>query len=145
MRKEPILLLHKQEKHLANIVIKLSNISKHSKLMLTELRYQVKIHTISNRPRDKKNPANSPNFFFFKKKKKKNKKEKRQNENDIIYKARSNLMMPIQKNSRSTCFFCLPQQVPAMLSQENRGHNKLVHRLHSKHTNITSKSASNQT
>jgi hypothetical protein len=49
------------------------------------------------------------------------------------------LMMPIQKNSRSTCFFCLPQQVPAMLSQENRGHNKLVPRLHSKHTNITSK------
>jgi hypothetical protein len=33
-------------------------------------------------------------------------------------------MMPIQKNSRSTCFFCLPQQVPAVLSQENRGQNK---------------------
>jgi hypothetical protein len=28
---------------------------------------------------------------------------------------------------------------PTMLSQENRGHNKLVPRLHSKHTNITSK------
>jgi hypothetical protein len=27
-------------------------------------------------------------------------------------------MMPIQKNSRSTCFLCLPKQVPAMLSQE---------------------------
>jgi hypothetical protein len=25
-------------------------------------------------------------------------------------------MMPIEKNSRSACFFCLPQQVPAMLS-----------------------------
>jgi hypothetical protein len=44
---------------------------------------------------------------------------------DIICKARSNLMMPLQKNSRSTCFFCLPQQVPAMLSQENMGHNAL--------------------
>jgi hypothetical protein len=27
-------------------------------------------------------------------------------------------MMPIQKNSRSTCFFYLPQQVPAKFSQE---------------------------
>jgi hypothetical protein len=34
-------------------------------------------------------------------------------------------MMPIQKNSRSTCFFFLPQQVPAVLSQENRGQNKI--------------------
>jgi hypothetical protein len=32
--------------------------------------------------------------------------------------------MPIQKNSRSTCFLCLPQQVLGMLSQENRGQNK---------------------
>jgi hypothetical protein len=32
--------------------------------MLTELRYQVKIHTISKQPR-KKNPANSPQFFFY--------------------------------------------------------------------------------
>jgi len=54
MRKEAILLLHKQENHLAKIVIKLSNISKQSKLMLTELRYQVNIHTISNKPREKK-------------------------------------------------------------------------------------------
>jgi hypothetical protein len=62
---------------------------------------------------------------------------------DNICKVISNLMMLIQKNNRSTCFFCLPQQVPAMLSQENKGHNKLVPRLHSKNTNI--KSASNQT
>jgi hypothetical protein len=34
--------------------------------MLTELRYQVKIHTISNKPREKKNPGNSPHFFLFK-------------------------------------------------------------------------------
>jgi hypothetical protein len=78
-------------------------------------------------------------FFFLKNYK------KMKYGNDIICKARSNLMMPIQKNSRSTYFFCLPQQEPAMLSQENRGHNNLVPRLHSKHTNITSKSASNQT
>jgi hypothetical protein len=29
-------------------------------------------------------------------------------------------MMPIQKNSRSTCFFCLPQ-IPAKFSQEKQG------------------------
>jgi len=38
--------------------------------------------------------------------------------NDIICKTRSNLMMPIQKNIRSTCLFYLPQQVPAKFSQE---------------------------
>jgi hypothetical protein len=38
--------------------------------------------------------------------------------NDIICNVRSNLMMAIQKNSRSTCFFCLPQQVPGQFSQE---------------------------
>jgi hypothetical protein len=27
-------------------------------------------------------------------------------------------ILPIQKNSRSTCFFCLPQIVPAIFSQE---------------------------
>jgi hypothetical protein len=30
-------------------------------------------------------------------------------------------MMPIQKSSRSTCFFRLPQQVPKMFSQEKYG------------------------
>jgi hypothetical protein len=94
---------------------------------------------LSVMPREKKkNPANSPQILFFLLK-------KMQFGNDIMCKARSNLLMPIQKNSCSTCFFCLPQKVPAMLSQENRGHNKLVPRLHSKHTNITSKSARNQT
>jgi hypothetical protein len=125
---------------LANYSQRISIISKQSKLIPKELRYQVKIHAISDMPREKKNPTNSPQIFFnfFIKK-------IMQYGNDIICKARSNLMMPIYKNSRSTCFFCLPQQVPAILSQENRGHNKLVPRLHSKHTNITSKSASNQT
>jgi hypothetical protein len=37
--------------------------------MLTELRYQVKIHTISKQPREK-NLANSPQFFFYYYKKK---------------------------------------------------------------------------
>jgi hypothetical protein len=27
-------------------------------------------------------------------------------------------MMPIQKSSRLTCFFCLPQQIHAQFSQE---------------------------
>jgi hypothetical protein len=67
---------------------------------------------------EKKYPANSPQIFFLLK--------KMQYGNDIICKARSNLMMPIQKNSHSTCFFCLPQQVPAMVSQENRGHQKYI-------------------
>jgi hypothetical protein len=92
---------------------------------------------LSDMPREKISCKFSPIFFFLLK--------KIQYGNDIICKARSNLMMPIQKNNRSTCFSRLPQKVPAMLSQENRGHNKLVPRLHSKHTNITSKSASNQT
>jgi hypothetical protein len=90
---------------------------------------------LSVMPKEKKSCKFSPIFFFIIK--------KRAIWKNIICKARSNLMMPIQKGSRSTCFFYLPQQVPAMLSQENRGHNKLIPRLHSKHTNI--KSASNQT
>jgi hypothetical protein len=84
---------------------------------------------------EKKNPANSPQYFILL-------KTNAIWKENIICMARSNLMMPIQKkNRRSTYFFC-SQTVPTMLSQENRGHNKLVPRLHSKHTNITSKCAS---
>jgi len=102
--------------------------------MHKELRYQVKTHTISGMPR-KKYTANSPNFFilfyFY--------KNIMQYGNDIICKARSNLMMPIQKNSRSTCFFCLPQQVPAKFSQEKYGaKTQLVPRLHTKYSKKTS-------
>jgi hypothetical protein len=61
-------------------------------------------------PREKY-PANSHQFFFYIIKKNAIWK-------NIICKARSNLMMPIQKNSCSTCFFCLPQKVPAKFSQE---------------------------
>jgi hypothetical protein len=51
-------------------------------------------------------------------------------------------MMPIQKNSRLTYFFCLPQQVPAMLSRKIGGKTKLVPRLHTKYNKSKS---SNQT
>jgi hypothetical protein len=33
--------------------------------MLTELRYQAKVHAISNKPREKKNPANSPQIIIY--------------------------------------------------------------------------------
>jgi hypothetical protein len=81
--------------------------------MHTELRYQVKTHTISNMPREKNILQIFPKKFiyllFFFKKKKNTRKQNMQYGNDIICKAKSNLMMPLQKNSRSTCFFCLPQ------------------------------------
>jgi len=35
--------------------------------MHTEVRYQARIHAISNKPREKENPANSPHFFFLNK------------------------------------------------------------------------------
>jgi len=78
-------------KHLANYSQKLSNISKQNKLIPKELRYQEKIHAISDMPREKNiYPANSPqNFLFFYYIK------KMQYGNDIICKARSNLMMQI--------------------------------------------------
>jgi hypothetical protein len=57
---------------------------------------------LSDKPREKKYPANSPKFFYYYYKKNAIWK-------NIICKARSNLMMPTQKNSRSTCFFYLPQ------------------------------------
>jgi hypothetical protein len=51
-------------KHLANYSQRLSIISKQSKLIPKELRYQVKIHAISDMPREKI-PTNSPQFFLF--------------------------------------------------------------------------------
>jgi hypothetical protein len=68
-------------KHLADYSHKLSIISKQSRLMHKELRYQVKTHAISDMPREKKYPANSPKFFIFFLKKMKYR-------NDIICKAR---------------------------------------------------------
>jgi len=52
-------------KHLADYSHKLSIISKHSRLMHKELRYQVKTHAISDMPRKKISCRFSPNFFFF--------------------------------------------------------------------------------
>jgi len=52
-------------KHLADYSHKLSIISKQSRLMHKELRYQVKTHAISDMPREKKNPANSPQLLLF--------------------------------------------------------------------------------
>jgi hypothetical protein len=54
-------------KHLANYSQRLSIISKQSKLIPKELRYQVKIHAISDMPREKKILQILPNFFFNKK------------------------------------------------------------------------------
>jgi hypothetical protein len=44
-------------------------------------------------------------------------------------------MMPIQKSSHSTCFFCLPQQIPAQFSQEKYGAKQktMVPRLYTKY------------
>jgi hypothetical protein len=42
--------------------------------------------------------------------------------NDIIWEGKITpvvwSMMPTQKTSRSTCFLCLPQSIPAKFSQE---------------------------
>jgi hypothetical protein len=81
-------------KHLAYYSQKLSNISKQSKLIPKELRYQEKIYAISNMPREKKNILQILTkilFIFFKKKKKNTRKQNMQYGNDIICKARSNL------------------------------------------------------
>jgi hypothetical protein len=51
-------------KHLANYSQRLSIISKQSKLIPKELRYQEKIHAIICYAK-KKNPANSPQIFFL--------------------------------------------------------------------------------
>jgi hypothetical protein len=74
MRKEGTLLLHIQENPWQNYSQKLSIISKHIKLIPKELRYQEKIHAISDMPREKKNPPTSPQFYYFFFLKKKNKK-----------------------------------------------------------------------
>jgi hypothetical protein len=52
-------------KHLADYSHKLSIISKQSRIMHKELRYQVKTHAISDMPREKNILQILPNFFFF--------------------------------------------------------------------------------
>jgi hypothetical protein len=94
MKKESILLLHIQEKHLANYSQKRSIISKQSKLIPKELRYQEKIHAIIRYAKRKRYPSNSPQilFYFYLKNKK---KQNMQYGNAIICKANSNLMMTL--------------------------------------------------
>jgi len=78
--------------------------------MHKELRYQVKTHAISDMPRE----------FFLKK--------MQYGKKNIICKARSNLMMPIQKNNCSTCFFCLPlTNTCKVLSREIGGKNTIAY------------------
>jgi hypothetical protein len=52
-------------KHLANYCQKISNISKQSKLIPKELRYQEKIHAISDMPRERNILQILPNFLFY--------------------------------------------------------------------------------
>jgi hypothetical protein len=81
--------------------------------MLTELRYQVKIHTISNKPR-RKSLANSPQNTFFFIIIKKN-KQTMQYGNDIICKGKITPVTAQRCQYRKTVarpaffFFCLPQ------------------------------------
>jgi len=62
---------------------------------------------LSVMPREKKSCKFSPKFFFFFLN---TRKQNMQYGNDIICKAKSNLMMPLQKNSRSTYFFVFPNK-----------------------------------
>jgi hypothetical protein len=81
--------------------------------MHKELRYQVKTHAISDMPREKKNPANSPQIFLFFILLKICNMEKHHMQGKIKPDDANT-----KKNSRSTCFFCLSQQISAKFSQE---------------------------
>jgi hypothetical protein len=66
MRKEAIRFLYVEEKKLGRYSHKLSIISKQSKLMQKELRYQVKIQAISDMPKKEKNFLQFlPQFLFI--------------------------------------------------------------------------------
>jgi hypothetical protein len=84
--------------------------------MLTELRYQVKIHTLSDKPREKISCKFSPFFFKFKTKTTSNM------EMTSYVKARSNLCTLNDANTEKIvarpAFFCLSQKVPGKFSQE---------------------------
>jgi hypothetical protein len=125
-------------KHLANYSQRLSIISKQSKLIPKELRYQEKVHAIICYAKRKEKSCKFSPFFLFIIKKNAIWK-------NIICKARSNLMMPIQKTVARPAFFVFSKKYLQNSLKRNKGKNKLVPRLHSKHTNIPSKSASNQT
>jgi hypothetical protein len=84
--------------------------------MHKELRYQVKTYAISDKPREKKYPVNSPHFFLLK---------TMQYGNDIICKARSNLCMLDDANTKKQSFDLLflssPTSTWEVLSREIRG------------------------
>jgi hypothetical protein len=112
---------------------KFSIISKQSRLMHNELGYQVKTHAISDMPREKKKyPANFPNFYFLLLINTCNM--------EITSYARQDQtcvssMMPIQKNSRLTCFFFSSRASTCkVLSREIGGKTQLVPRLHTKYS-----------
>jgi hypothetical protein len=77
-------------------------------------------------PREKKYPANSPNFF--KKKKKNARKQKMQYGNDSICKARSNLWIlndaNTEKQSLDLFFLSSPTNTCTILSREIRDKTK---------------------
>jgi hypothetical protein len=124
-------------KHLANYSQKLSFISKQSKLIPKELRFQEKLYAIICYAKRKEKSCKFSHFFFLEK--------KNAIWKNIICKARSNLMMPIQKTVARPTFSVFSKKYLQNSLKRNREQNKLVPRLHSKHTNIPSKRASNQT
>jgi hypothetical protein len=88
--------------------------------MLTELTYQAKVHAISNKPREKKNPANSPQFFFF------FIKQKKCNMEMTSYaKARSNMCTindaTTEKQSLDLLFLSSPKSTCTVLSRNIGG------------------------
>jgi hypothetical protein len=104
-------------KHLADYSHKISIISRQSKLIPKELRYQEKIHDTCNYLIcQEKYPANSPQNIFFLLK-------RMQYGKTIICKARSNLTMPIQKTVARPAFSVFPNKYLQNSLQRNRGQN----------------------
>jgi hypothetical protein len=110
---------------------KLSIISKQSRLMHKELRYQVKTHAISDMPRkEKKNLLISPFFLLLL-------LNKMLYGNDIICKAWSNLcrldVANTEKQSLDLLFLSSPNSTYNILSREIGAKTQLVPRLHNRH------------
>jgi hypothetical protein len=118
-------------KRLGRYSHKLSIISKQSRLMHKELRYQVKTHAISDIPRKKISCNFSPIFFLIK-----------QNAiwkwHHITYKAWSNLckldVANTEKQSLDLLFLSSPNSTCNILSREIGAKTKLVPRLHTKYS-----------
>jgi hypothetical protein len=113
---------------------KLSIISKQSNLIHIELRYQVKHMQYLICQEEKISCKFSPNFFIFylfllllNTCNMEITSYARQDQTCV------SSMKPMQKSSRSTCFFCLPQHTCKVLSREIKGKTQLVSRLHTKY------------